>query len=346
MTGVAFSVSSEIHGQKWDDHNGNGVRDSGEPGLNNWVIELYDSGGQLVESQTTADIDLDDNGTIDPESERGLYRFTGLVGGTYRVREVQQEGWEQTSPVGVPVLPPATLSRPSHPDDGANASPPNEVEPGTGPAAAPSSGDSAADESTSNESWYAEIDTEHHDEPFSNYVPPQTRLIEPGAYLTSATAGEPLDIALEFLRTNAVELGLSTSDFDDYVVTDQYVSAHNGVTHLYLRQMYRGLEIAGADLNLNVTRDGEIINVGSSFIAGLPAARGTESPKLSAAEALSSFAAQLDMPLVDPPSIVSPAAKGVTQTTVLSGSGISTADIPASLQYVPSPRAALIFPGG
>ena len=33
---------AEILGQKWDDIDGDGVRDPGEPGLNNWVIELYD----------------------------------------------------------------------------------------------------------------------------------------------------------------------------------------------------------------------------------------------------------------------------------------------------------------
>ncbi|MCH7917397.1 MAG: LEPR-XLL domain-containing protein, partial [Planctomycetes bacterium] len=92
--------SAEIHGQKWNDLDDDGVQDPDEPGLNGWVIELFDDQGALVATQTTADMDLDGNGTIDPETERGLYWFTGLVAGTYTVGEVMQPGWEQTSPGG------------------------------------------------------------------------------------------------------------------------------------------------------------------------------------------------------------------------------------------------------
>ena len=73
-----LAASAEIHGQKWNDLDGDGERDAGEPGLNGWVIELFDDRGALVATQTTADIDLDGSGTIDPETERGLYWFTGL----------------------------------------------------------------------------------------------------------------------------------------------------------------------------------------------------------------------------------------------------------------------------
>ncbi|MGD9856788.1 MAG: M36 family metallopeptidase, partial [Planctomycetaceae bacterium] len=102
VAGIDFGnhqlAPAEIHGQKWHDFNGDGVRDAGEPGLNGWVIELYDDQGGFVTSQLSTDMDLDLSGTIDPETERGLYWFTGLVAGTYTVREVQQSGWEQTSP--------------------------------------------------------------------------------------------------------------------------------------------------------------------------------------------------------------------------------------------------------
>ena len=101
VTGINFGnhqLGGEIHGQKWNDLDGDGVRDVGEPGLNGWVIELYDDQDVLVATQVTADVDLDDNGQIDPETERGLYAFTGLAAGSYTVSEVMQAGWEQTSP--------------------------------------------------------------------------------------------------------------------------------------------------------------------------------------------------------------------------------------------------------
>ena len=87
-----------IHGQKWDDLNGDGVWDANEPGLNGWTIELVDSTGQVVATQVTDDMDLNEDGTIDP-TEQGWYWFTGLEPGNYDVREESQPGWKQTFPV-------------------------------------------------------------------------------------------------------------------------------------------------------------------------------------------------------------------------------------------------------
>jgi Fungalysin metallopeptidase (M36)/Fungalysin/Thermolysin Propeptide Motif len=48
-------------------------------------------------------------------------------------------------------------------------------------------------------------------------------------------------------------------------VTDEYTSDHNGVTHVYLRQIENGLDIAGADATVNV-QDGMVIHSGSRFV--------------------------------------------------------------------------------
>ena len=76
-----------ICGMKFNDLNGNGVRDSGEPGLLNWVINLT--------YQTAAG-----NQTItDTTDANGNYCFENLQpGGTYTVSEVNQTGWQQTFP--------------------------------------------------------------------------------------------------------------------------------------------------------------------------------------------------------------------------------------------------------
>ncbi|KKM04276.1 hypothetical protein LCGC14_1765860, partial [marine sediment metagenome] len=95
-----WAIPSEIHGQKWHDINGDGVRDVGDVGLNGWTIELVDpSDGSVVGTAVTAGVDLDEDGTIDPETEAGLYSFTGLSRGNYEVREVVQAGWVQAFPL-------------------------------------------------------------------------------------------------------------------------------------------------------------------------------------------------------------------------------------------------------
>ena len=89
-----------IHGQKWNDLNGDGVHDPDEPGLNGWTIQLVDleAGGDVEDTQITHDMDLNNDGVIDPVTERGLYWFVDLLEGEYDVLEVPQDGWVQTFP--------------------------------------------------------------------------------------------------------------------------------------------------------------------------------------------------------------------------------------------------------
>jgi len=73
---------SEICGIKFNDLNGNGVKDTGEPGLPGWTITLNPG------SFTTA------------TGASGAYCFGPLLPGTYTVGEILQSGWTQTLPVG------------------------------------------------------------------------------------------------------------------------------------------------------------------------------------------------------------------------------------------------------
>lgn len=82
--------NGEVHGYKFNDLNGNGSPDSGEPKLAGWQINLYGLGqdnqlNNLLASTTT------DAG--------GNYSFSDLAPGTYKVCEVLQTGWVQTYPV-------------------------------------------------------------------------------------------------------------------------------------------------------------------------------------------------------------------------------------------------------
>ncbi|MDP6153446.1 MAG: SdrD B-like domain-containing protein, partial [Phycisphaeraceae bacterium] len=72
-----------IAGVKFEDQDGDGVKDQGEPGLEGWTIQLQDGNGQLI---TTATTDVN-----------GDYGFDDLGPGTHRIREVLQQGWTQTT---------------------------------------------------------------------------------------------------------------------------------------------------------------------------------------------------------------------------------------------------------
>ena len=85
---VATADAAEISGAKWRDLDADGERDSGEPGLENWKIYLDENRNGRFDSGEPFRLTAAD----------GTYTFTGLGGGRYVVREVVQEGWEQTYP--------------------------------------------------------------------------------------------------------------------------------------------------------------------------------------------------------------------------------------------------------
>ena len=78
------TVYGYICGVKFEDLNGNGTRDPGEPGLEGWTIILLDSDGNVLQPIQTG-----------PD---GSFCFFGLLPGTYLVAEEDRPGWVRTTP--------------------------------------------------------------------------------------------------------------------------------------------------------------------------------------------------------------------------------------------------------
>ncbi|KAF9916182.1 Fungalysin/Thermolysin Extracellular metalloproteinase 5 [Lobosporangium transversale] len=76
----------------------------------------------------------------------------------------------------------------------------------------------------------------------------------------SGSPADPKKVATDFVQQQ-----LTSSD---YVVKNAYTSKHNGVTHVYLRQVINGLEVVNGDINVNVDKDGNVISFGDSFYKG------------------------------------------------------------------------------
>jgi len=76
-----------IRGEKWNDLNANGVKDgrAGAAGLDDLSGYQYQWSFDFGEPSTTTDAD-------------GNYVFSAVQPGTYIVGEVNQTGWQQTSP--------------------------------------------------------------------------------------------------------------------------------------------------------------------------------------------------------------------------------------------------------
>lgn len=74
-----------ICGEKFEDLNGDGVKDSDEPGLADWTIQLDVDGNGIVDRTTTTDA-------------QGRYHFEDVGAGIHVVSELPQDGWVQTAP--------------------------------------------------------------------------------------------------------------------------------------------------------------------------------------------------------------------------------------------------------
>ncbi len=88
-TGLNFGNFSQgkLSGEVYNDLNGNGVNDPGEPGLSGWTVSLKTVAGDTV-ATTTSD-------------SKGDYSFTVNNPGTYLIVETTQPGWILTEPTSI-----------------------------------------------------------------------------------------------------------------------------------------------------------------------------------------------------------------------------------------------------
>jgi Zn-dependent metalloprotease len=156
-------------------------------------------------------------------------------------------------------------------------------------------------------------------------------------FLTGPNQGDPLDIALDYIGRNRESLGLTEADASDFIVTDIYTSRHNDTTHIYLRQVHKDIEVFGADININIARDGSVINLGNQFVPDLAASVNTAEPGLTAVEAVQAAAQSLNLTLTEP-LVEQEKFDDDARTTTLSDGGISLEAIPARLVYQPAQR--------
>jgi extracellular elastinolytic metalloproteinase len=146
-------------------------------------------------------------------------------------------------------------------------------------------------------------------------------------------ADHAVGIALDHVRENAADFGVASADVADLFVTSRYTSRHNGVTHVYLNQRLRGLEVFGGHATVNIAADGGVA-FARGTLADLEAAAST-AEELDATEAVEAAAEGLG--LEDPANLrVLSRKDGPAQETVVSAGGISDEPIPARLGWRPT----------
>ncbi|HET9540960.1 MAG TPA: M36 family metallopeptidase [Candidatus Limnocylindria bacterium] len=149
--------------------------------------------------------------------------------------------------------------------------------------------------------------------------------------MSGPRSGSPAQIVINHVRGHARGLGLRAADVADIAVTKSYTDAHNGVTHVYLRQRYNGIEVYNANANANVARDGSIISLHSSFVRDL-AAKVKGKANLSAEESIRAAARQLGTRAPVELAVRS-VTGGADREITFARNGISQSVIPTKLVY-------------
>ena len=78
-----------------------------------------------------------------------------------------------------------------------------------------------------------------------------------------------LSLAEQYLETNYKSQNLSEKDISEWIETDNYISNHNNVHHIYLQQTYNGVPVENAIMNFNIADNDKVLSVHSRFVPGL-----------------------------------------------------------------------------
>ena len=135
-----------------------------------------------------------------------------------------------------------------------------------------------------------------------------------------------------FLQLKMSGLGLDPQDVKDYVITDQYTSSHNDVTHIYLQQQYQGIPIQHAQISMHIHKK-QLVKINSSFIHDLETKINTSTPSLDPDQAILSAAQSVGIKLALP-LVKLREQPGAPIQTVYMDSDISSSAIPVDLEYI------------
>ncbi len=150
--------------------------------------------------------------------------------------------------------------------------------------------------------------------------------------LTAAWAQQqtPLDIALRYLEQEYGRWQLKKADVADVLVSNQYETKHNRVSHFYFLQQQTGIPVHDAILSVHVTADGKVGFANSRFVPDLASRINAKAPLVTPLQAIIYAARQLELPGKAAPAFV---AQTPQQELIFEDKNISKSPIKVRLMY-------------
>ena len=140
----------------------------------------------------------------------------------------------------------------------------------------------------------------------------------------------PLDIALRFMEEQKEELRLTSEDITDFNVSDIYTSKHNGVTHVYLNQTIKNIELNGGLFNVNILPNGKVLNYGNRYISNLKNKINSTDPVIQPEAAIQKVIENFEIKVAGEPQLIS---KKTPQNFIFSENGLALESIKVDLVF-------------
>src|SRR6185295_14815725 len=93
---------------------------------------------------------------------------------------------------------------------------------------------------------------------------PRASFVSGDKPLTAPSSRAAAAIARDYVASAASQMNISAQDLDSLFVAKQYITAHNGVTHLVYRQQFQGIDVFNSEWVTNIHRDGSIVSAGGT----------------------------------------------------------------------------------
>ncbi len=148
--------------------------------------------------------------------------------------------------------------------------------------------------------------------------------------------------ALEHIRKHKQQLDVTDADIADLELSSETQSKKSGVRHLYIKQLYQGIEIHGAITNLSLSKEGDVIKTGNRFHKEVGKKVKASKAQLDAEAAVKAAAKYLNTPVKEALRVQEKSG-GANKAVTFSKGGISLEPITAKLVYQPMEDGSMVL---
>ncbi|MCJ8165537.1 T9SS-dependent M36 family metallopeptidase [Pontibacter sp. E15-1] len=148
--------------------------------------------------------------------------------------------------------------------------------------------------------------------------------------------------ALEHIKKNKQKLDLTDEDIADIELSSESVSKKTGVKHVYMKQLYQGIEIHGAITNISLDKTDHVLTMGNGLHKGVSKKVKGKEAGLDAEAAVAAATRYLNISIKEALT-VKERGKGRDKEVLFSTGGISLEPIPARLVYQPMEDGSLVL---